>query len=263
MEVHKHPHHVTHKKKWGEYLLEFFMLFLAVFLGFLAENMREHQVEKAKEKEYLGSMLTDLYNDSLSTNTTIAINKILIKGYDSTLLFLTSDLHNKDSAEAALLYFYRYCIYQKNIRINDGTITQLKNNGGLRLLRNKEVINKINSYYNEIAVVKAQETSIGEILTTIDKQAGEIFNYKANKTFIDSSNLSDIFMYEIPVDQLKKWLGHGSPTMLTTDINALAPFMSNISYQMGLMQNFILLLKNQREKAAELTLSIKKAYELE
>jgi len=23
MEVHKHPHHLTHKKKWGEYLLEF------------------------------------------------------------------------------------------------------------------------------------------------------------------------------------------------------------------------------------------------
>ena len=37
MEVHKHPHHVTHKKKWSEYLLEFLMLFLAVFLGFLAE----------------------------------------------------------------------------------------------------------------------------------------------------------------------------------------------------------------------------------
>ena len=31
MEVHKHPHHATHKKKWTEYLLEFFMLFLAVF----------------------------------------------------------------------------------------------------------------------------------------------------------------------------------------------------------------------------------------
>jgi hypothetical protein len=42
MEVHKHPHHVAHKKKWSEYLLEFFMLFLAVFLGFIAENVREH-----------------------------------------------------------------------------------------------------------------------------------------------------------------------------------------------------------------------------
>lgn len=39
------PHHVTHKKKWVEYLLEFFMLFLAVFLGFVAENIREHTVE--------------------------------------------------------------------------------------------------------------------------------------------------------------------------------------------------------------------------
>ncbi|MEJ7674835.1 MAG: hypothetical protein WKF59_19600 [Chitinophagaceae bacterium] len=34
MEVHKHPHHVTHKKKWGEYLLEFFMLFLSRVLRF-------------------------------------------------------------------------------------------------------------------------------------------------------------------------------------------------------------------------------------
>src|SRR5205085_10193866 len=38
MEVHKHPHHVTHKKKWGEYLLEFLMLFLAVTMGFFAEQ---------------------------------------------------------------------------------------------------------------------------------------------------------------------------------------------------------------------------------
>lgn len=33
MEAH-HPHQVSHKKKWAEYLLEFFMLFFAVFTGF-------------------------------------------------------------------------------------------------------------------------------------------------------------------------------------------------------------------------------------
>jgi len=33
MEVHKHSHHVTHKKKWTEYLLEFFMLFVYWFFG--------------------------------------------------------------------------------------------------------------------------------------------------------------------------------------------------------------------------------------
>ena len=64
MEVHKHPHHVTHKKKWGEYLLEFFMLFLAVFLGFLVENYREHQVEKDKAKQYVRSFYDDLKTDT-------------------------------------------------------------------------------------------------------------------------------------------------------------------------------------------------------
>ena len=47
MEVH-HPHHPTHKKKWSEYIIEFVMLFTAVTLGFFAENVREHQVEKHK-----------------------------------------------------------------------------------------------------------------------------------------------------------------------------------------------------------------------
>src|SRR4249920_3738307 len=57
MEVHKHPHHVTHKKNFGEYLLEFIMLFLAVFLGFLAENLRERIVEHKIEKEYIQSLI--------------------------------------------------------------------------------------------------------------------------------------------------------------------------------------------------------------
>src|SRR5215204_169750 len=65
MEVHKHPHHVTHKKKWGEYLLEFFMLFLAVFLGFVAENVRENGVERHREQEYMQSLLNDLKSDTM------------------------------------------------------------------------------------------------------------------------------------------------------------------------------------------------------
>jgi len=35
MEVHHHTHH---PKKWKEYVSEFFMFFLAVSMGFIAEN---------------------------------------------------------------------------------------------------------------------------------------------------------------------------------------------------------------------------------
>ena len=79
MEVH-HPHHPTHKKKWSEYLLEFFMLFLAVSLGFLAENIREHYVEKERSHELVASFIKDVetnvtYIDSLMKNNHSSILK--------------------------------------------------------------------------------------------------------------------------------------------------------------------------------------------
>lgn len=62
MEVH-HPHHPTHKKKWSEYLLEFFMLFVAVTLGFFAENIRERIAEENKTKEVLDVVVMDFKAD--------------------------------------------------------------------------------------------------------------------------------------------------------------------------------------------------------
>ena len=50
MEVHHHGHV---PKKWSEYITEFVMLFAAVTLGFIAENLREHQIENNRAKEYL------------------------------------------------------------------------------------------------------------------------------------------------------------------------------------------------------------------
>ena len=62
MEVH-HPHHPTHKKKWSEYILEFFMLFTAVTLGFFAENLREGIAEKHKKEELLIAVAEDFKKD--------------------------------------------------------------------------------------------------------------------------------------------------------------------------------------------------------
>src|SRR6266496_5119467 len=60
MEVHHHPD-IHHKpKKWKEYFLEFLMIFLAVTLGFFAENLREIIKDKKVIKENIESVLADL-----------------------------------------------------------------------------------------------------------------------------------------------------------------------------------------------------------
>ena len=111
MEVHKHPHHVTHKKKGIEYLLEFFMLFLAVFLGFVAENIREQQVEKNRELEFIKSLTTDLRDDIKSLDATIAFEHTAILKLDTLIYLLNNPAlakKNGDSIAVQLLHQFEF-----------------------------------------------------------------------------------------------------------------------------------------------------------
>ena len=63
MEVHHHPH--VAKKNFKEYFLEFLMIFLAVTLGFIAENIRESFTEHRQQKEYIVSFYEDLKTDTI------------------------------------------------------------------------------------------------------------------------------------------------------------------------------------------------------
>jgi hypothetical protein len=142
MEVHKHPHHVTHKKKWTEYFLEFFMLFLAVFLGFVAENWRENIVEHEKEKQYMQSFVSDLQNDTANLNAGFPLKEQRLKAIDSIFLYF------KANPDAKLIpgQVYRYMArsnWDRHYRRNSTTIDQLKNAGGLRLVRKKNVADSI------------------------------------------------------------------------------------------------------------------------
>src|SRR6188768_3672428 len=67
MEVHAHTH--TPRKKWTHYFWEFFMLFLAVTLGFFVENQREHYIEGQREKKYIQNLVHDLAREMPRMNT--------------------------------------------------------------------------------------------------------------------------------------------------------------------------------------------------
>src|SRR6476646_5129465 len=70
MEVHHHSNHQG-TKKWTHYIWEFLMLFLAVFCGFLAENLREHQVEAERAKQYAALLSEDVKADTAMLATLI------------------------------------------------------------------------------------------------------------------------------------------------------------------------------------------------
>ena len=152
MEVHHHSH--TARKKWTHYFWEFFMLFFAVFCGFLAENQREHFVEHQREKQFMASLGEDLETDTVELKKAIKRCDTVALYSDSALFFLTT---YKSSTEvpahfAAIIGFAG----QRLTLINtDRTASQLKNSGAMRLIRKKEISNTILRYWKQI-----EETNI-------------------------------------------------------------------------------------------------------
>src|ERR1700733_13276147 len=106
MEVHTHTH--TERKKWTHYLWEFIMLFLAVFCGFLAENIREHTAEHSRAKEFSKSLVLDLQNDTAAIRNQERIAEVYISFVDSLLRLAEMKL---DGGNASKFSFYTRFMY--------------------------------------------------------------------------------------------------------------------------------------------------------
>jgi hypothetical protein len=135
MEVHKHSQHVTHKKKWGEYLLEFLMLFLAVTLGFFAENMRENYKDHEKARIYAAQMISNLCDDTLNLRPYISLLNSAAGKADTLLQLVTTADPQKVSGK---LYWYGMIGGRDFTFIpNDATWVQMKSSGTLRYFNTK------------------------------------------------------------------------------------------------------------------------------
>tara|TARA_R110002033_G_scaffold170780_1_gene214183 strand:+ start:744 stop:1313 length:570 start_codon:yes stop_codon:yes gene_type:complete len=143
-EVNKYIHRTTDKKKWGEYLLQFVMLFLAVFLGFLSENLRERRTDTEREKQFIATFVEDLKSDTTSISEILTYRQIKSEKLDSLMLLLRTN--QVKGHENELYYFGRLVIRSNVFQSNDRTITQLKNSGGLRLIRNEHAVDSIISW---------------------------------------------------------------------------------------------------------------------
>ena len=181
MEVHAHTHTAADpdshrgRKKWTHYLWEFLMLFLAVFCGFLAENFREHTIEKNREKKYIVSMIEDLKVDTASINTHASFRRDRRRRMDSLSVLLNqSDYLN----HTGLIYYYaRWIPRITYFYSTDQTIQQLKNAGGMRLITRQPAAEAIMAYDTQLKLVQTQSYSLEqEVVSRFLNMMTPLFN---------------------------------------------------------------------------------------
>jgi hypothetical protein len=181
MEVHAHTH--TARKKWTHYLWEFLMLFLAVFCGFLAEYQLEHKIEKDREKQYIQSLTNDLKTDIINIEAVQKKNWRERQVGDS--LYKLLSLSDYSSNTNSIYYLGRSFSSRINFNMTDGTLRQLNNAGGLRLIKKKNVVDSLQAYqYVYSEVLKFQELKEIQLLNYRDAMC-KVFDVRVFETMVN------------------------------------------------------------------------------
>jgi len=140
MEVHHHPQLEHKPKPWKEYFLEFLMIFLAVTMGFFAENLRESISNSHHENELAKALYTELSADSTAAAGKVEIRRLKEKDLDCLYHFFNDSSLTKTSRifyPAFTTGLYMINIYA--FEPKDGILSQLKNSGTVRYFKSFEL----------------------------------------------------------------------------------------------------------------------------
>jgi predicted house-cleaning noncanonical NTP pyrophosphatase (MazG superfamily) len=252
MEIHHHSHH---PKKWKEYISEFFMLFLAVFAGFMAESYLEYRAERHKEHDYLVSLVTDLKLDSADMSYKMNNMKELVDTSRSVSKLLTKNYFSKEE----VYQIYKNTIFLETkdcfLQFANGTIDQLRNAGGFRLIQNKEINDKIKDYILDQGRLSVQTELFRIEWTNSKHQKLNLLHsyvlYSKGETFEDLKFVLD----ESTLEEFKKNTGS---YFLSNERKDLLRYSNSIVSQMGYLKVYRIMTKLQKEKATALILLIQK-----
>jgi hypothetical protein len=144
MEVH---HHASHHgpKKWKEHITEFLMLFLAVSLGFLAENIREERVVAHQTESVMAQLYHELQKDTASLcRIDLTHNK-----QDTATIVLENYILNTDLEANKVNFFYLHnylCTREGIFGTSCIALDQLKFAGVLKNVKDNKLRDCIEKY---------------------------------------------------------------------------------------------------------------------
>jgi hypothetical protein len=172
MEVHHHPE--IEKKGLKEYVLEGLMIFLAVMMGFVAENIRENISENKRAGEFARSYFEDIKKDTAAVHTAVHFSRRKLSILDSALTMLHLPVEKqKDTV------LYRQLSVASNVapfEPSAGTYEQIKSSGSLRYFDQKLVI-LMNSYDVQVKkTVKREDIDLKFIVDQVMPFAIKNFN---------------------------------------------------------------------------------------
>ena len=255
MEVHHHPH--VEKKSFKEYILEGLMIFIAVSMGFIAENIREGLVHREKEKQQIESFVNALHSDSTQLEFAIKMNDTIIKSQNNFATLRKITKIDNDYIKK----FYDYSAIGLTVDVyfkpNEAALQEMKASGIIGALKHRYIADSIFKYQQNTSIIQAQEADcyflFKEAVLLLNKNVD--FNDYTDTTRV-SFMLGDQNVFFIHFNNTKDLsVPNDKQTLKNLFSSAGCLAVSNLAY--------VTLLKDQLEYNKHLTALLKKEYHLE
>jgi hypothetical protein len=222
------------------------MIFLAVTMGFFAESLRENIADKEKEKEYIKSFVQNMKDDTASIANVLEENKMKIEKLQDVMSFSFKNL----SDPVIRKLFYKSCNfigYYSVFKSNDATLQQLKNSGGLRLIKRKNVADSISFYDNMVKIIYAAEVYYSNTTDYGIKAVREVLDYSVT---YDSSYIKNDSLSDKPLP------------FINNDPQKIKMLFNMVDYEIGAAKNYVTNIKQRLPFAIRLITFLEKEYNL-
>jgi len=248
MEVHHHPDLHHKKKNFKEFFLEFVMIFLAVSLGFIAENIRESITAHEQEKNYVESLINNLKEDTVYMNHAISDNKGKADSLEKLFHLAHADFSKAENLAKLYNYSSRRVGYYALFKGNDATMMQLKTSG-LQLIKKDHVADSIASYDVNLKVIYAAEDLYTKATSAALDAAQQLLDLSASDdtAYFDTSNGFRNVMLPLLEDNKL----------------SLPRFFNKIDFEIGATNNYIYNIQKVLPIAERLIAYLKKEYDLQ
>jgi hypothetical protein len=151
MEVHHHPR-LDHKPKpWKEYFLEGFMIFIAVMMGFIAENIREDITNREHVRQLTSQLVQELKTDTANLDEIYSKELQIRNSNDSLFELLNQPMAKVDMKSLQKLASDSHSLWP--FHPSTGAIAAIKNELHLKQFSDSKIISYIADYEGSVELL--------------------------------------------------------------------------------------------------------------
>lgn len=237
---------------------EIFLVVIGILIALQINNWNEDRLDRKKELEYLGSMISDLKADARSIDWAVQGNTHLISELNELLSLLSQpredSAYQRDVFIRQLVYSYWYLTTE----FSELTMSQLKSSADLRLIRDQDVRNAMLNYEQGLDRCRLLYAMLEGYWHVLEASQKRVFNLGLGQPLYAHIEENYLNILE-SLETMERLVPEGK-YLLDDDPKMLALFYNDLLFYRTTMRQVVQFLQQQKQLGASLEQLIRDKY---